>query len=266
VNRLTGWTLAILVARSACADEPEILAEKVCAIFQAKCVECHGVDLDRPKGKFGYVRDLARVAKNPKMIVPGDPARSELYQLVFHNEMPGKGASAPPLSADEKDIVKRWVEAGAPAGTYPVETAPPLTFRRRLIRAVGQFHPATTHFPIALLFAAWPAELLWRRTRQPEWKTVVRFCVILGAAGAVTSAALGWCEAVFSHYASASGQVLTWHRWLGTATAVWAVVTARLSRRDGYAFGISLGLGIVLVTVTGYCGASLIYGLNHFTW
>jgi uncharacterized membrane protein/mono/diheme cytochrome c family protein len=216
VRQLAGWSFTLLVALTARAED---LENRVRAIFAAKCVQCHGADRDRPKGKFGYVLDLARVAANPKMIVPRDPAHSELYQMVLHNEMPGKNATAPPLTAEEKDIVKRWVEAGAPAIADVSANAPLWTFGKRLIRAAGQFHPAATHFPIALLIAALPAEWLWRRTRQPEWKTVVRFCVTLGAAGAVPSAALGWC-------ASASRNVLVWHRWLGTSTAVWALVTA----------------------------------------
>jgi len=64
------------------------LASQVHTIFQARCTQCHGADLARPKGKFGYVLDLARVAANPKMVIPGDPVRSELYQTVFSNEMP----------------------------------------------------------------------------------------------------------------------------------------------------------------------------------
>jgi len=273
VSRLTGWTLVLLWAltalRARAEDDPQVLASQVRAIFEAKCIECHGADLPRPKGKFGYVLDLARVAGNPKMIVPGKPEQSELYQMVFHNEMPGKNASAPPLTPQEKDIVKRWIETGAPANPAPVDPpAPPLTFSRRLVRALGQFHPLTTHFPIALLIAALPAELIWVRTRKPEWKTVVRFCVVLGAAGAVVSAALGWCEAAFSHYATASLQVLAWHRWIGTATALWAVVTVWLVVREPSHRGFrwSLCLGIVLVSVAGYLGASLVFGLHHFTW
>jgi uncharacterized membrane protein len=241
----------------------DVLESQVRAILRAKCIEWHGANLDRPKGKFGYVLNLARVAGNPKMIVPGDPVHSELYQLVLHNEMPGKGASSPPLTTEEKDIVKRWVEAGAPAGTTPVELALPLTFGRRLIRVFGQFHPATTHFPIALLVVALPAELLWRRTRKPEWKTVVHFCVTLGAAGAMLSAGLGWCAAIFSHNTAA--RVLGWHRWLGAATAGWALVTAWLSCRERWFF-VSLCVAIGLVMATGYFGASLVYGSNHFTW
>jgi uncharacterized membrane protein len=262
------WTLVLLLAVSAAQAD-----DQVRAIFAAKCAECHGADLARPKGKFGYVLDLARVAGNPKMIVRGDPAHSELYQLVSRNEMPGKDASAPPLTAKEKDIVRRWIETGAPAGT--TDTPAPLTFGRRVVHALGQFHPLTAHFPIALLIVALPAEIIWRRTRKDTWKAAVRFCVGLGAAGAVVTATLGWCEAAFSRYASSSLQVLAWHRWLGTATAVWAILTlvlSELAHREGqprhlrYTFRMTLFVGIVLVSVAGYLGASLIFGVNHFTW
>jgi len=145
---------------------------------------------------------------------------------------------------------------------------PPLNFGWRLVRDLGQFHPVTTHFPIALLIAALPAEWLWLRTQNQKWKTVVRFCVALGATGALVSAMLGWCEAAFSNYGASSQQVLAWHRWVGTATALWAVLTAWLSVREPShrLFRASLCLGIVLVSVAGYLGGSLIFGLHHFTW
>lgn len=259
------------------ADVPQALASQVHAIFAVKCVECHGAGLERPKGKFGYVLDLARVAANPKMIVPGNPKKSELYQMLVYNEMPGKGNTKGPLTPEQKDVVKRWIEAGAPVPTADeiAPTAQPLTLGRRIISDIGQFHPLTTHFPIALLMVALPAELMWTLTQKGSWKATVRFCVMLGAAGAVVTATLGWCDAVFSNHTGTAAQVLLWHRWSGTATAVWAVLTATLSeaaakrgnpRRLLYGFRLTLLIGAVLVGVAGYLGASLIYGLNHFVW
>lgn len=259
------------------ASTPQVLASHVHAIFQARCVECHGADLLRPKGKFGYVLDLARVAANPKMVVPGMPAQSELYQTVFHDEMPPPKSNRPPLTSEEKEIVKSWIEVGAPA-PLPDKSptvVPPLTLGRRIVRDLGQFHPPSAHFPIALLIVALPAEFLWQLTRKDNWKATVRFCVTLGALAAVITATLGWCDAPFSSYGGASASVLLWHRWFGTATAVWAVWVAALaefSNRRGNPprlccwFRLTLVLGVVLVSVAGYLGASLIYGLNHFSW
>ncbi len=262
-----------------------MLAQEVRDIFAAKCVECHDETVARPKGEFGYVLDLERIAANRKWVIPGQPQKSELYLMVFHEEMPGDEASAPPLTAEEKEIVRRWIALGAPSDHAEVATAAlspapqpkprELPFKRRLIRAIGQFHPVSSHFPIALLIAAFPAEIMWKRTRKPSWKAAVRFCVMLGAASAVFTAGLGWCDAVFSNYTGASAPVLWWHRWLGTATAVWAVLLAALSefahkekypRTLRYTFRALLLVTILLVSISGYLGGSLIYGLHHFRW
>jgi len=150
-----------------------------------------------------------------------------------------------------------------------------LTLGRRILRDIGQFHPPSTHFPIALLIIALPAEFLWMLTRKDSWKTTVQFCVMLGAVTAVITATLGWCDAPFSTYAGVSASVLWWHRWFGTATAGWAVLTALLlelsnrrrnSGRLSSYFRLTLVIGVVLVSIAGYLGASLIYGLNHFSW
>jgi uncharacterized membrane protein/mono/diheme cytochrome c family protein len=253
------------------------LAIQVHNIFQAHCTQCHGADLAKPKGKFGYVLDLARVAANPKMVAPGDPAKSELYQTVFHDEMPPAKDNLPALTVEEKEIVKAWIEVGAPPGppVVPPPKSPPLTLGRRILRDLGQFHPPSAHFPIALLIVALPAEFLWQLTRKDNWKATVRFCVTLGALAAGITATLGWCDAPFSSYAGTSASVLLWHRWFGTVTAVWAVLVAMLaafSNRRGNPprlrrwFRRTLVLGVVLVGIAGYLGASLIYGLNHFSW
>jgi uncharacterized membrane protein len=284
VNRLAGGALGLLLALFAtpaspaqALDDPQILAGQFHALFAVKCVECHGADLERPRGKFGYVLDLARVAANPKMVLPGNPLRSELYQLVLHNEMPDPKGDVPSLTLAQKDLVKEWIAAGAPANVSTGNGAAslPLTLGRRIIRDVGQFHPLSSHFPIALLIVALPAELLWKLTRKDSWKATVRYCVMLGATGAVVTATLGWCDAAVSSFVGTSATVLGWHRWFGTATAVWAVLTAGLSElahrrgnppglRSG--FRLALVAGILLVSVAGYLGASLIYGLNHYSW
>ncbi len=296
-----------LFASGAETDDGRALALKVRAIFEEKCTECHGADLRRPKGKFGYVLDLGRVAANPDYVVPHKPGESELYRMIDEDEMPGDEASVPPLTSGEKQIVRRWIDLGAPDDVLPVPAAavqippkieqadspealaaaPPVskqsqvpakrsfTTWQRIIRFLGQFHPPSSHFPIALLIAALPAEAMWKLTRKHSWKSTVRFCVVLGAAGAVVTASLGWCDAAFSNYTGASAPLLWWHRWLGTGTALWALGTALLSEfahKEGhpralcYAFRLTLLGGIVLVSISGYLGASLIYGLDHFKW
>src|SRR4051794_1625641 len=100
-TRFRALFFCLLLAGPACgADAPSPvdalkLAQQVHDIFEAKCLDCHGPELPRPKGKFGYVLDLKRVADNPKMIVRGEPDSSDLYDMVLHDEMPGEDANVP---------------------------------------------------------------------------------------------------------------------------------------------------------------------------
>ncbi|MEO7933186.1 MAG: DUF2231 domain-containing protein [Chthoniobacterales bacterium] len=249
-------------------------------IFAAKCIECHDSATARPKGDFGYVLDLARVAANPDWVTRGNAEDSDLYLMVENEEMPGDDATVPPLTTQEKDTVKRWIDAGAQASPLPnsAQKTPPrgrtdLPLIPRLIRALGQFHPPSAHFPIALLIAAFPAEVMWKRTRKPNWKSTVRFCVMLGAISAVLTALLGWCNA--SPHTGELAHIMEWHRWLGTGTAVWAVglaIISEMAHKVGqprlwrYSFRTTLVAGILLVSFTGYFGAALVYGIQHFNW
>jgi uncharacterized membrane protein len=261
------------------------MAGRVRDIFEAKCNDCHGAELPRPKGKFGYVLDLKRMADNPEYVERGQPEKSELYQMVFSDEMPGEDANVPPLTVEEKEIVRRWIELGAPdapqvAGEHPAPTiAEPeqkshLPLWKRVVEWIGRFHPISTHFPVALMFVAVFAEGLAWWTRRESWLHTVRFLVILAALGGISAGVLGWINAYFSSYSKEVGALLWWHRWLGSGAAVWAVVCAVLiilhECQEGtpqrQRFRGALLLGAVLIGASGFLGSALIYGLDHYAW
>ena len=266
-------------------DEELRIAQRVRDIFEAKCLDCHGPELPRPKGKFGYVLDLARVAANPDYVVRGEPEHSELFKMVFNDEMPGEDANVPALTPEEKESVRRWVEIGAPgempagaeaerpaAGVSGHERNEPVW--RRALRWVGKLHPVSTHFPVGLMLAAVLAESLAWWTRRDAWLHTVRFLVGLGALGALGAAGLGWLNAYFSSYSKEVGALLWWHRWFGTATALWAAVCAVLAFIEACPEGSparqrfrgALLLGAALVGLSGFLGSALIYGLDHYAW
>ena len=85
-------------------DEKLRLAKEVFRIFEAKCADCHGMHLPKPKGKFGYVLDLKRVAANSDYIVRGNArGNRSSTRMVKNDEMPGEDADVPPLTADGKE-------------------------------------------------------------------------------------------------------------------------------------------------------------------
>ena len=96
-----------------------ILPPEVRTILSLKCAECHGARLTRPKGKFGNVEDLKRVTSDPNVVVPFRPDDSKLWQLLRDNEMPPKRAKAGSLTADQKSMIRAWIEAGAPSESGP---------------------------------------------------------------------------------------------------------------------------------------------------
>ncbi|HEV3258993.1 MAG TPA: cytochrome c [Gemmataceae bacterium] len=255
------------------------LASEVHAIFSAKCAQCHGANLRRPKGKFGYVLDLKRVAANPRLVVPSSSDESKLWKLIGNDKMPPRTARAGRLSPDQKATIRAWIEAGAPSASVAAAaedeetTEPaPLPFDQHLLAWLGKFHISVIHFPIALLLAAALGELWALVRRLPVPSPAVRFCVLLGAAAAVPAAALGWLHATYGGYGSSDSQLLNLHRWFGTTTAVWAVVVALLSEADARAgirrrrFRVALFLGALLVGLTGHLGGILAYGEDYFNW
>jgi mono/diheme cytochrome c family protein len=226
------------VARADPSPPVRDIGREARAVFAAKCAGCHGPQLAKPKGRFGYVLDLRRVAENPEMVIPQRPAESELWALVQRDEMPPPDSPRGPLTSAQKEIIRDWIAAGAPdalpggsASSPPAqsESTVPASVESasgsRLVRWLGKFHLLLVHFPIALVFAAALAELrsIWQR--NPLGSETTRFCLWLAALTAVPTAALGWLFAA-SGYGLSSPQLLMVHRWLGTSAAAWLVFTA----------------------------------------
>jgi len=252
--------------------------DEILTIFTSKCASCHGPDVKKPKKGFGYCLDLKKMAANPKFVVPLKPEKSKLYSTIESDDMPPEDSSTGPLTKPEKDMVlsalKTWIAAGAPAPDGALPPASP-SFFKRLLTLGGKFHPLIAHFPIALLVAAAVAELVWLRTRQSWLTGVVRFCTLFGAAGAIVTASLGWADAV----RFPADPILTTHRWLGTAGALWAIPVLLLSergfkyRRDNPEagdprpwFSIMLFVGVGLVGIAAHFGGALVYGTDYLNW
>ncbi|MCP5119494.1 MAG: DUF1549 domain-containing protein, partial [bacterium] len=105
-------------------------------ILSDRCFACHGPDentrmvdlrLDTREGAFadrgGY-----------RVIVPGGPSGSRLYQRIGHEQaalrMPPRG-SAEPLTAEEIETIRRWIDQGAEWDSHwayrkPAPGSPPL--------------------------------------------------------------------------------------------------------------------------------------------
>jgi uncharacterized membrane protein len=245
------------------------LAQEVRELFRQTCLDCHGEDLAKPKGDFGYVLDLARIAANPDLIVPGKPDESEIYLLIRDDEMPGEDSDVGNLTDLQKELVRRWIELGAPspeiaaAGTVtpaePPARASRLSATERTVRWLGEFHPASVHFPIALMVVAALAQF-WGLAQA------CLLCLRVSALTTPLAAAIGWAHAEFASYTSKSALLLEWHRWLGVAAAVAALLAWALVRRGGAPYKLALYGGVALVLAAGALGGGLVHGWDHYRW
>jgi uncharacterized membrane protein/mono/diheme cytochrome c family protein len=268
-------SVALLVSMRPAVGAEEDIAREVQRVFEEKCAVCHGPDVPKPKGRFGYVLDLKRLRADPEKVIPSEPDQSELWNLVQRNEMPPKKSPHGALSLEQKEIIRKWIEAGAPViadqpEQPPVVPADPPWFDRT-IAWLGKFHLLVLHFPIALIVAAALAEVwsIWRRRTFPY--EPARFCLWLAGLMAVPTAALGWLFAAAGNGAT-SPRLLMAHRWFGTSTAVLLVITAICAERDvrrgvrsRYVW-LLLGCGVLMTAITAHLGGLLANGADFFDY
>ncbi len=89
-------------------------------LVKARCVKCHGPAKREGKLNLATPKGFARGGKGGAVVVPGRPEESPLWERVEADEMPPEE----PLSADEKDVLRRWIAQGAP-GLPPASTDGP---------------------------------------------------------------------------------------------------------------------------------------------
>jgi mono/diheme cytochrome c family protein len=286
---LLACALVLSHGRCVLAGEPapdRDLPAQVRSIFLAKCAECHGRSLSRPRAGL-YLHELGQLAANPEWVVPHEPEQSYLWTLVRDDDMPAKGAKAGPLNQQEKEVVRAWIAAGASvprtssvqspgamSDGVPGTAAPaPSPLVIRLFAWLGRFHVLVIHFPIALLLAAALGELIAALRGNQTMRPAVRFCVLLGAAGALAAALLGWLHAdVGGHGSSAADGILGLHRWLGAAASLIAIAIALSCEWDhrrgqrSLLFRVLLWSGAALTAITAHYGGLLVHGRDFLDW
>ena len=98
----------------------ELFEEKIASLLANRCVECH-----EPGVKEGKL-DLTRHSKDwapDGLLVPGKSADSLLWEMVESDEMP---EDRDPLSAEEKKLLRQWIDGGA---SWTVAEIDPANYR-----------------------------------------------------------------------------------------------------------------------------------------
>ena len=124
-----------------------------------------------------------------------------------------------------------------------------------------RLHPATVHFPIALLIVAALVEMLAMARSSGPLAQAANVMTVAGAAGAVIAALFGW---IHTGIWFGGDSTMHWHRWTGTGLALAAPLAALLAfRADRGVFRIVIVLIAAALVAQGYWGAELAQGPDH---
>lgn len=264
----------------------------VAPIFVAKCLSCHEGD----EAKNGFlIGDREQVLG---FVSPGDSANSSLwtdYLLQPSKQVSESSLVMPPdgpLPAAELAILKTWIDEGAvwPEGSKvskvaaaespeqaSVEPSGKASASNRLYLALGYFHPAVVHFPIALFavagFCAFFSYFVGKRCESMAFHLLW-----IGVLASFASVLMGWGFADLQGYpawnkalpenASHDQTTFFGHRWLGTSIAPISVIVFLLSifslRKESkgmrHAWLLGTMLLALLVGIVGHQGGELKYG------
>ncbi|MBT6495516.1 MAG: DUF1553 domain-containing protein [Planctomycetaceae bacterium] len=107
------------------ADSPIVFNRDIRPILNDRCLACHGPDEKQRQADLRLdVRKLAVEAA----IVPGQSAKSDLIARITSQDadiqMPPADSKQKPLSKDEIDLLRRWIDEGAKYQTHWAFIAP----------------------------------------------------------------------------------------------------------------------------------------------
>ncbi len=98
-------------------DPPEVdFAREVRPLLARKCFACHGNDEETQEAdlRLDIREEALRDRGGYAALVPGDPDESEMWMRIIDDidPMPPEHAGEP-LEDDEREVIRRWIEAGA---------------------------------------------------------------------------------------------------------------------------------------------------------
>lgn len=110
------------------ASPDSFYAQRIHAVFEAKCVACHGGTTEKSGLRLDSYSNLMRGGKDGAVIVPGKPEASLLLARVTlapgdPHFMPAEGRT--PLTAEEVSWIRAWIRSGA---TATATTVPGVNF------------------------------------------------------------------------------------------------------------------------------------------
>ena len=170
-----------------------------------------------------------------------------------------------PESHEEQKPEAVEVEAAPAQSASPAEPSQPAPAAHspRYANLLNNLHPATVHFPIALLLFAALAELLFAARGGARMRHSAEIAAAAGGVTASLAALFGW---IHTGIWLGGDDAMQWHRWLGTGLGIAGPIIAWIALSAGERRGLlraSLALAAITVLAQGWLGAELGHGAGH---
>jgi hypothetical protein len=109
-------------------SESPLFATKVRPILATRCYTCHGPEVQQHGLRLDSLTAVLQGSDSGKIIVPGHGDQSRIIRRLTAAERPLMPYGGPPLSSEEIDAIRQWIDAGAPG---PDSSAPIAFLKRR---------------------------------------------------------------------------------------------------------------------------------------
>lgn len=116
--------VVLLPAVRAHASDEVRFGRDVLPILSDRCFNCHGPDEGERKAglRLDDEQDAKRQRDGYFILKPGDPAESELWRRITSEDekklMPPRDSHRKPLTAAERNVIRRWIEQGSKWGKH----------------------------------------------------------------------------------------------------------------------------------------------------
>src|SRR6266478_8312110 len=97
-------------------------SKDIAPIFAANCIGCHASNVKMGSLDLDTMEGIRTGGNNGTILVPGKSAESRLYLMVAGKLAPAMRLSGKSLAAGEVETIRKWIDAGAPAGA-PVKVS-----------------------------------------------------------------------------------------------------------------------------------------------
>ena len=105
-----------------------VFAEKIRPILAERCYLCHGSAVQQNGLRLDSLAALLKGNANGAVVTPGDSDKSPLVRRILGLDRPQMPYGGPPLSVEEVEAIRKWIDQGAsgPDSSDPVASPKPV--------------------------------------------------------------------------------------------------------------------------------------------